>query len=49
MPSDMNVMRTEGERKFKYQNVNVEIQRILDMECSVIRTVTEPQEMLTKS
>jgi len=35
MPSDRNVMRTEGEREFKYQNVNVKIQRIWDMKCFV--------------
>jgi len=48
-PSDRNVMRTEGERKFRYQNVNAEIQRIWDMKCSVMGAVTEPQELLTKS
>jgi hypothetical protein len=49
IPSDRNVMRTEDERKFRYQNVNVEIQRTWVMTCFVIRTVTDPQELLTKS
>jgi hypothetical protein len=49
MPSERNLKRTEGERKFKYQNVNVESQRMWDVECFVIRAVTGPQELLQRA
>jgi hypothetical protein len=49
MPSERNLKRTEGERKLKYQNVNVESQRIWDMKCFVTRAVTGPQELLQRA
>jgi hypothetical protein len=49
MSSERNLKRTEGERKFKYQNVNVESQRIWERECFVIRAVTGPQELLQRT
>jgi hypothetical protein len=49
MPSERNLKRKEGERKFKYQNVNVESQRIWGMKFFVIRAVTGPQELLQRA
>jgi hypothetical protein len=43
IPSDRNVIQKESEKKLKYKNLSIEIQRMWNMKCFVIPMSLEPQ------
>jgi hypothetical protein len=45
IPSDRNVLQKESEKKLKYKNLRIEIQRMWDMKYFVIPVSLEPQEL----
>jgi hypothetical protein len=40
IPSDRNVIQKEAEKKLKYKNLSIEIQRMWNMKCSVMPVIT---------
>jgi hypothetical protein len=40
IPSDRNVIQKEAEKKLKYKNLSIEIQRMWNMKCFVIPVIT---------
>jgi hypothetical protein len=40
IPSDRNVIQKEAEKKLKYKNLSIEIQRMWNMKCFVILIIT---------
>jgi hypothetical protein len=49
IPSDKNVIQKEAEKKFKYKNLSIEIQRMLNMKCFVIPVIIEATGIVSKS
>jgi hypothetical protein len=47
IPSDRNVMQ-ESEKKLKYKNLNIEIQRMWIMKCFVMPVITGATGIVTK-
>jgi hypothetical protein len=41
IPSDRNVIQKESENTLKYENINIEIQRMWNMKCFVIPVIIE--------
>jgi ribosomal protein S19 len=39
IPSDKNVIQKEAEKKLKYKNLRIEIQRMWNMKCFVIPVI----------
>jgi hypothetical protein len=39
IPSDRNAIQKESEKKLKYQNLSIEIQRMWNMKCFVIPVI----------
>jgi hypothetical protein len=48
VPSDRNVTHKEGEKKLKYKNLCIEIQRTWNMKCSVIPVVIGARGRVTR-
>jgi hypothetical protein len=48
IPSDRNVIQKESEKKLKYKNLSVEIQRMWYMKCFVIPVITGATVIVTK-
>jgi hypothetical protein len=48
IPSDRNVIQKESEKKLKYKNLSIEIQRMLNMKCFVISVITGVTGIVTK-
>jgi hypothetical protein len=49
MPSDKNVIQKEAEKKIKYTNLSIEIQRMWNMKCFVIQVIIAATEIVSKS
>jgi hypothetical protein len=49
IPSDKNVIQKEAEKKLKYKNLNIEIQRMWNMKCFVIPVIIEATGIVSKS
>jgi hypothetical protein len=49
VPSDRNVVNKEAEKKLKYKNLSIEIQRMWNMKCLVIPAVIGATEIVTKA
>jgi hypothetical protein len=49
IPSDNNVMQKEAEKKLKYKNLSIEIQRMWNMKCFVIPVIIEATGIVSKS
>jgi hypothetical protein len=47
-PSDKNVIQKEAEKKLKYTNLSIEIQRIWNMKCFVIPVISEATGVVNK-
>jgi ABC-type sulfate transport system permease subunit len=47
MPSDRNVIQ-ESEKKLKYKNLSIEIQRMWNMKCFVIPVIIAATRIVTK-
>jgi hypothetical protein len=45
IPSDKNVIQKEAEKKIKYKNLSIEIQRMWNMKCFVIPVIIGPPEL----
>jgi hypothetical protein len=48
IPSDRNVIKKESEKKLKYKNLSIEIQRKWNMKCFVIPVITGATGIVTK-
>jgi hypothetical protein len=48
IPSDRNVLQKEFEKKLKYKNLSIEIQRMWNMKCFVIPVIIVATEIVTK-
>jgi hypothetical protein len=49
IPSDKNVIQKEAEKKLKYKNPSIEIQRTWNMKCFVIPIIIGATGILSKS
>jgi hypothetical protein len=49
IPSDKNVIQKEAEKKLKYKNLNIEIQRMWNMKCFVIPVIIGATGIVSKS
>jgi hypothetical protein len=49
IPSDKNVIHKEAEKKLKYKNLNIEIQRMWNMKCFVITVIIGATGIVRKS
>jgi hypothetical protein len=48
IPSDRNVVQKESEKKLKYKNLSIEIQRMWNIKCFVIPVIIEAKGIVTK-
>jgi hypothetical protein len=48
IPSDKNVLQKETEKKLKYKNLSIEIQRMWNMKCFVIPVITGATGIVSK-
>jgi hypothetical protein len=48
MPSDRNVIQKESEKKFKYNNLSIEIQRMWNMKYFVVPAIIGATGIVTK-
>jgi hypothetical protein len=48
IPSDKNVIQKEAEKKLKYKNLSIEIQRIWNMKCFVIPVIIVATGIVSK-
>jgi hypothetical protein len=48
IPSDRNVMQKESEKKLKYKNLSIEIQRMWNMKCFVILIIFGATGIVTR-
>jgi hypothetical protein len=48
IPSDRNVVKKESEKKLKYKNLSIEIQRMWNMKCFVIPVLIGATGIVTK-
>jgi hypothetical protein len=49
IPSDKNVTQEEAEKKLKYKNLSIEIQRMWNMKCLVIAVIIGATGIVSKS
>jgi hypothetical protein len=49
IPSDKNVIQKEAEKKLKYKNLSIEIQRMWNMKCCVIPVIIGATGIVSKS
>jgi hypothetical protein len=49
VPSDKNVIQKEAEKKLKYKNLSMEIQRMWNMKCFVIPVIIGATGIISKS
>jgi hypothetical protein len=49
IPSDKNVIQKEVEKKLKYKNLSIEIQRMWNMKCFVIAEIIGATGIVSKS
>jgi hypothetical protein len=48
IPSDRNVIQKESEKKLKYKNLSIEIQRMWNMKCFVIPVIIGATGIVTR-
>jgi hypothetical protein len=48
IPSDKNVTQKESEKKLKYKNLSIEIERMWNMKCFVIPVIIEATGIVTR-
>jgi hypothetical protein len=48
IPSDRNVIQKESEKKLKYKNLSVEVQRMWNMKCFVTPVITGATGIVTR-
>jgi hypothetical protein len=48
IPSDRNAIQKESEKKWKYKNLSIEIQRMWNMKCFVIPVMTGATGIVTR-
>jgi hypothetical protein len=48
IPSDKNVIKKEAEKKLKYKNLSIEIQRMWNMKCFVIPVIIGATGIVSK-
>jgi hypothetical protein len=48
IPSDRNVIQKESEKKLKYKNLSIEIQRMWNMKCFIIPVIIGAIGIVTK-
>jgi uncharacterized membrane protein len=48
IPSDKNVIQKEAEKKLKYKNLSIEIQRMWNMKCFVIPVIIGATGIVSK-
>jgi hypothetical protein len=49
IPSDENVVQKEAEKKLKYKNLSIEIQKMWNMKCFVMPVLTGATGIVSKS
>jgi hypothetical protein len=49
IPTDNNVIQKEAEKKLKYKNLSIEIQRMWNMKCFVIALIIGATGIVSKS
>jgi hypothetical protein len=49
IPSDKNVIQKQVEKKLKYKNLSIEIQRMWTMKCFVVPVIIEATGIVSKS
>jgi len=49
IPADRNVVQKEAEKKLKYRSLGVEIQRMWNLECTIIPVITGATGIVTRS
>jgi hypothetical protein len=49
VPADRNVAQEESEKKLKYKNLGIEIQRMWNLNCAIIPVITGATRIVTRS
>jgi hypothetical protein len=49
IPSDKNIIQTEAEKKLKYKNLSIEIQRMWNVKCFVVPVIVGATGIVSKS
>ena len=49
IPADRNIVQKEAEKKLKYKSLCIEIQRVLNLKCTIVPVITGATGIVTRS
>jgi hypothetical protein len=49
LPANRNVLQKEAEKKLKYKSLYIEIERMLNLKCTVVPVITGATRIVTRS